>query len=105
MDILHFLAVPLDEEEMQKLANCCEKFQFDAEKYLIPIRYKQSVYLAKPIRSFPMTIETWELHVRHVMSMLRQQFSFLLNRDPILLVCESKLVMSERVLNDFVKIP
>lgn len=97
MEILHFLAIPLCEEDVSKLVHYCKASAFDAEKYLIPIRYKQVRYLAKPVEKFPISIETWELHVRHVRSLLKCRFGFLLQRDLIFLACEAGLVIKESV--------
>lgn len=104
MEIRYFLARPLLEEEVCRLANNRKNFLFDAEKYLIPICYKQTIYLAKPLSRFPMALEVWELHVQHVISLLKQQFGILTDHAPILLACEAQQVVLLESLDSFVNI-
>ncbi|MBQ8498847.1 hypothetical protein [Chlamydia sp.] len=105
MEILYFLAFLLREEEIDRLSSDqSTTVLFDAEKYLMPIRYKQRVYLAKPVKKFPMSVEAWQLQVRHVTSLWQQRFHFFLDRDPLLLACEAKQVIMEGVFDLFISI-
>lgn len=85
----YFLAVPLSENQLLTLRNDASRWALfvNREAYLDLISYKNTFYLAKRLPDFPLALDDWEKLVIHVMSLLRNTFSFSSHETLSLLSC------------------